>query len=126
MPCYKTGCHRQSGLSTKDCQAKQLSSDVLTIGLGPPAEGNLLKRLANNAYLGRKDFAMSTEKIRVGILGCGNIAKPYADDLMTYPQIDLVGVADLEQQRAQDLAAKHNITAYSEPATLINDPQIDL
>jgi predicted dehydrogenase len=69
---------------------------------------------------------MSTEKIRVGILGCGNIAKPYADDLMTYPQIDLVGVADLDQQRAQDLAAKHHITAYLHPDMLINDPAIDL
>ena len=42
----------------------------------------------------------------VAIVGCGNIADPYARDLVTYPEIKLLGVTDLDPARAETLAEK--------------------
>ena len=36
------------------------------------------------------------EKLGVGIVGCGNIAGPYAENLAIYPQIELLGMTDID------------------------------
>ena len=45
--------------------------------------------------------------LRVGIVGCGNIAGPYARDIATKPQLSLVGATDLDPARAEVLTAEH-------------------
>lgn len=47
-----------------------------------------------------------------GIVGCGNIAGPYAQTLQTYPEIELAGATDLDTPRAEAFAAKHGCRAY--------------
>lgn len=69
---------------------------------------------------------MSDEKICVGILGCGNIAGPYVDDLKVRPEIHLIGVADIVQAKAQEFAAEHGVTALPSVEALIHHPDIDL
>ncbi len=69
---------------------------------------------------------MSNRTIRAAILGCGNIAGPYAKDLAKAPQIELLGVADLDTTRAEALAAEHGITAYASPAALLADDRVEL
>jgi predicted dehydrogenase len=69
---------------------------------------------------------MSQKKLGVAIIGCGNIAGPYARDLATYPQIDLIGVADLEFQRARALAEQYNCQAYPSLADLLADDAVEL
>jgi predicted dehydrogenase len=71
---------------------------------------------------------MSAEesKVRVGMIGCGNIADPYAQDLKSYPQIELVGVADIEASRAETLAAKYECRAYPTAEALLADESIAL
>ena len=66
------------------------------------------------------------KKVGVGIVGCGNIAGPYASDLQTYPHIDLVGVFDVDAEKAQALAAKGNCRSYATLDELLADPAIDL
>lgn len=65
-------------------------------------------------------------RIGVGIIGCGNIAGPYAADFANYPEIELVGVTDLDPARAAALAAEHGIRAYDSPEALLADAAIDL
>lgn len=64
--------------------------------------------------------------VRVAIVGCGNIAGPYAASLVTYPETLLVGVADLDLTRAAALAAHHGCLAYPDVPTLLSDPAVDV
>ena len=65
-------------------------------------------------------------KLGVAIIGCGNIAEPYARDIAAYPSIDLKGVSDIEHQRAMDLAQKYGCKAYVSNEDLLADPAVDL
>ena len=69
---------------------------------------------------------MVTEKYSVAIIGCGNIAGPYARDLVAYPEIDLVGVTDVDLQKARDLAALHGCRVYPSVEALLADDAVDL
>jgi predicted dehydrogenase len=61
-----------------------------------------------------------------GIVGCGNIAGKYAADLVSYPTVDLGGVADVDPARARRLAAEHGVRAYGSVEELLADPGIDI
>lgn len=67
-----------------------------------------------------------TQKLGVAILGCGNIADPYAENLSSYPETDLIGVADLEPQRAKTLAAKVGCEAYPTLEAMLADERVEL
>ena len=69
---------------------------------------------------------MTDRKLGVAIIGCGNIAAGYARHLASYPEIELVGMADLEAQRANDLAAKYGGRAYPSVEVLLPDPSVEL
>lgn len=64
--------------------------------------------------------------MRVAIVGTGNIAGPYAKDFASYPEIELVGVADIDTARAEKFAAEHNTHAFPSPEALINDERVEL
>lgn len=67
-----------------------------------------------------------SEPIRVAIIGCGNIAGPYAEDIATYKELELVGVVDIDPLRAQAFAEKHNTTAYDNAAAMLADDRVDI
>ncbi|MDQ4076766.1 MAG: Gfo/Idh/MocA family oxidoreductase [Chloroflexota bacterium] len=69
---------------------------------------------------------MDERKVRVAIVGCGNIAGPYAKDLQRYPHVELVGVTDLELPRAATLADEHGCRAYPSVEALLADEAVDL
>lgn len=69
---------------------------------------------------------MGTRKMGVGIVGCGVIADPYAQDITSYPELELIGVTDLDGSRAEMLAAKYHCRAYSTLDAMLADPSIDL
>jgi predicted dehydrogenase len=60
------------------------------------------------------------------IIGCGNIAEPYAENLVDYPEIELVGVADLLQARAEALAESAGCEAYDSVDALLTDDRVEL
>lgn len=47
--------------------------------------------------------------MKIAIVGCGNIAEPYLSDLLTYPNIEVLGVTDVSEERANQLAQKYNV-----------------
>jgi predicted dehydrogenase len=62
----------------------------------------------------------------VAIIGCGNISKAYAKTLASYPEINLLGMTDLDLSRAKALAAEHGVKAYPSIDVLLADPQVEL
>jgi predicted dehydrogenase len=62
--------------------------------------------------------------LRVGIIGVGKISEQYLANLPTFPGLRLVAVADLNQERAQQVADEQGVRALSVDA-LIDDPDID-
>jgi predicted dehydrogenase len=55
---------------------------------------------------------MRGQPLRVALAGCGNIANQYAPQLMAAEQVELVGVTDLEEERAHDLGARVGCDVY--------------
>ncbi|WP_336206243.1 Gfo/Idh/MocA family protein [Nonomuraea sp. LPB2021202275-12-8] len=69
---------------------------------------------------------MTSETTGVAVVGCGNIAQAYARQLAGYPEIDLLGVQDVDGARAEALAATHGVRAYGSLEELLADPGVDI
>jgi predicted dehydrogenase len=69
---------------------------------------------------------MSHHPLRVGIVGCGNIAGPYAKTLRPYAEVELLGATDIDPARAQALVDTYGGTLYPSLDAMLADPQIDL
>jgi len=68
----------------------------------------------------------TTRTLRVAVVGCGNIAGPYAETLKPYKQIELVGATDIIPQRAADFVAKYGGKAYASLDELLADESVDV
>lgn len=67
-----------------------------------------------------------TNNLGLAIIGCGNIADAYAQNLVAYPQTRLIGVADLDIERAKSFAAQYNCQAYPSVEALLAAKHVDL
>ena len=65
------------------------------------------------------------EMLRVGIVGCGSIARAHALSYQNNPRVELVGVVDVDLIRAGEFAASHGTAAYGSCRELL-DHQPDL
>jgi predicted dehydrogenase len=63
--------------------------------------------------------------LRVGIVGCGSIARAHALSYQNNSRVELVGVVDVDVLRAGEFAASHGTTAYGSCRELL-DHQPDL
>ena len=68
---------------------------------------------------------MADTKLRVAVVGCGNIAGPYAKTMQPFEQIELVGATDVDPQRAQQYVATYGGTAYASLEELLADDAVD-
>ena len=62
----------------------------------------------------------------VGIIGAGNISGIYLQNLGSFPTLDLIGIADIESEKAEAKASQHGIRAFAHPDDLLHDPSIDI
>lgn len=69
---------------------------------------------------------MPTKDLNIAIVGCGNIAGPYAHTLKPYSHIHLLGATDVDPQRAEALVAQHGGTAYPTLDDLLADERVDV
>jgi len=68
----------------------------------------------------------TSKTINWGIIGLGNIANKFAQDLITIPDAKLYAVASRSQEKADGFASKYNATkAYSSYEDLAKDPNVD-
>lgn len=63
------------------------------------------------------------KKIRFGVVGAGKIGTFHARTLSKMPEVELVGISDIDMLRAQTLAWNYNSVAYDNYEDLL--PQID-
>jgi predicted dehydrogenase len=62
--------------------------------------------------------------VAIGIVGCGTISTVYAQAGRIFPSITVAACADLDDQRARDLAEKNGIPLACSVADLLHDPTI--
>src|SRR5690242_8658079 len=69
----------------------------------------------------------ATLPLGVGIVGCGNIAGPYARTIAGHlDELRLVAVTDIDPARATALAAEHGVRALPSLDALVADPAVDI
>ena len=69
---------------------------------------------------------LQSRKIRWGILGLGNIANKFAQDLLTVPHAELYAVASRTRAKADAFALKYGARiAYDNYTNLAEDPDVD-
>lgn len=66
------------------------------------------------------------EKVKIGIIGCGNISAIYLQNCKKFPILDVVACADLDMDRARARAEEFGIKRACTVAELLADPEIEL
>lgn len=66
------------------------------------------------------------KKMKVGIVGCGNISGIYAEAGKRFRNIDLTACADLDYSRAQSLAEKHGIPSPMRVEQLLASADVEV
>jgi predicted dehydrogenase len=67
-----------------------------------------------------------TQPMRVGLIGCGNIAPVYFEAGKRFENFTITACADLDSVRAEAAARTHGVPRVLAPEALIHDPEIDL
>src|SRR5471032_2872716 len=61
------------------------------------------------------------KRLRVAVIGVGHLGKEHARILASLPDVELVGVADVNHEQAQAIARRHNTQAYPDYWPLLNN-----
>ena len=64
------------------------------------------------------------KRIRVAVIGVGHLGKEHARILASLPDVELVGVADVNHEQAQAVARRHNTQAFSDYWPLLNNVDV--
>ena len=64
--------------------------------------------------------------VRIAFAGCGFIADDYIDTLSNFPELELVGVMDRDNERASKFGKFYGIDTYASIEALVTDPQVDV
>ncbi len=67
-----------------------------------------------------------SEVTKVGVIGCGNIFGAYAKASQTFPQFEIVAVADMNLERAKEKAIEYSIPKGCSVEELLKDEEIEL
>ncbi len=67
-----------------------------------------------------------SEKVRVGVVGCGAISSAYLGMAKNFPVVEIAACADLDPERAKAAAEKFGVPRALGVDELINDPAIEL
>jgi predicted dehydrogenase len=62
----------------------------------------------------------------IAIVGCGYVADYYVDTLGRYPELEVVGVTDLDRQRVRRLAGLHGFHEFRSTEEAINDSRVEV
>jgi myo-inositol 2-dehydrogenase/D-chiro-inositol 1-dehydrogenase len=68
---------------------------------------------------------MPGEKVRVGFIGSGGMAKAHLEGLPSFPDVEIAAFCDVAPAKAKQLAEKHAARAYSEPEAMFDDQRLD-
>lgn len=65
-------------------------------------------------------------KLGVAVIGTGNIAERYVDDLKTYPEVDMIGVTDIDAKKVADFAHRHQVETFANNESLLRDERVEV
>jgi len=71
-------------------------------------------------------MAQSVKKLGTVIVGCGNIANSYAEQIKAYSNIELLGFCDVAPDRAETFASKFGGKAYARLEDVLTDAAVEL
>jgi predicted dehydrogenase len=66
------------------------------------------------------------DPVRVGVVGCGNISQVYLKVAPTFPILDVVACADIDEDRARARAAEFGVPSACSVADLLADPAVEV
>ncbi len=69
---------------------------------------------------------MNKKKVNVGIVGCGFVVDYYLDTIFNYPEINLVGVTDIINERSDKVSAHYKVPAFKSAKELIVQNDLDI
>lgn len=71
---------------------------------------------------------MATKQTKIGaaIVGCGNISTSYAENMLKYPEINLLGFNDIDAERAAQCADKYGGRVYPTLEDVLADPEVQI
>jgi predicted dehydrogenase/sugar phosphate isomerase/epimerase len=64
-------------------------------------------------------------RLRVAVVGCGNIAAQYGEALRRSPEIQILGASDIDPSRARSWVAQNGGSAYGSLEEVLADPQVE-
>jgi len=64
-------------------------------------------------------------KLRVAVVGCGNISVMHLDSIVSLDEVELVAVCDIKSERAEQKAAKYGVKAYTEYKIMFSEEKLD-
>lgn len=67
-----------------------------------------------------------TEKVVIGIVGCGNISRIYLEQARTFDILEVKAVADVEMDRARLKAEQHAVPCVYTVDQMLADPEIEI
>lgn len=65
-------------------------------------------------------------KIKVGVVGCGNISSIYFENLNKFEVVEVAACSDLVQEKAEKQAEKYNVPQVCTTEEILEDPEIDI
>ena len=69
---------------------------------------------------------MAGGPVGVGLIGAGNISDQYLTQLTTFPDVRVLAVADVIEERAKAQAAKYGVPRAGGVDVVLDDPEIDI
>lgn len=76
-------------------------------------------------YTGAK-AQRETNTMKLAVVGCGYVAEHYIASLRTFPQLEILGVFDVDGGRASRLAAATDTHQFDSLSAAIQDPRTDI
>lgn len=71
-------------------------------------------------------MAIGAGPVGVGIIGAGNISDQYLSNLTTFPDVRVLAIGDLLEERAKAQAEKYGVPRSGGVDTVLGDPEIDI
>jgi predicted dehydrogenase len=69
---------------------------------------------------------MASQPVRVGLIGAGFISDQYLTNMTRYPDLRVVAVGDLFEERAKQQAETYGVARGGSPESVIDDPEVEL
>ena len=63
--------------------------------------------------------------MNVGIIGCGYVCDTYMGTWDRHPRLKILGVADIDQARAEKISKLYNLRRYASNEEMLADPAVE-